>query len=222
MATLLSVPHHRASFGISEGFSFFQDQDEEDEVVFRPKSFSGPTPSRVVDGASIEQLADNRDQSSFFLTIPSLGSAKGSSESLEASSSINRGILRSKFTNYHRQPPAKRQRPARLQAGKADTESNDKSPSSESTISQAVAKLPVPPKLRPCAVCSEEFPEIEIAVRAAGGCNHRTKTCGDCSSSWIASQIETVGWEHVRCPECPRLLSYDDIKSAASKDVFLR
>jgi hypothetical protein len=94
------------------------------------------------------------------------------------------------------------------------------SPTSDSTTSVPESEPILPPILQSCVVCAEEFEEPKVSIRTAGSCSHRTKTCGDCFSSWVASQIETVGWDQIRCPECPRLLSYDDIKSATTEEVF--
>jgi hypothetical protein len=250
MASLLSVNPHRASFHMDNPFPFLpHENDDEDEITFRPKSFSGPPSRHIIDGSTIEQLADGRAQdrpktfsrtiskrivdgstieqladggaqNSFFVTVPKQDSPKKPTGQLTDNADANNAILNSKITNHHLQPPVKRQRPARFTARKAENKTENISLSQENESLAAPTEPTVPSQLQTCLVCSEDFAELKISIPAAGACSHKTKTCGDCSSSWIASQIETVGWDQIRCPECPRLLSYGDIKSAASNEVF--
>jgi hypothetical protein len=219
----MALATHRRSFTPSTGFLSFQNHDDDEEVVDRPRSFSGSLPQYLVDGASIEQLADNRAGKSFLLVPSPTISHKKPTEVRNDYPSSSPTILRSKFTNHHRQPPRRRQRPTEITPAKTEEEITEPiTPLPESASSDILSVIPEPPKIQYCVVCSENFTTPEIVVRAAGGCTHRSRTCGDCSSSWIASQLEIMGWENVRCPECPRLLSYDDIKSSASEQVFQR
>jgi hypothetical protein len=213
----------RRSVTPSLGFSSFQNHNSEDEVVVRPKSIAGSSPQHIVDGASIEQRADNPARSSI-LSVPSPSILhKTSTKDRDEYPSSSPTILRSKFTNHHREPPKRRQRPAKLTAEKTGEETAETVlPSPESTTPDLLYLKLEPREIQYCSVCSEDFTAPETVVRAAGGCSHRTKTCGNCTSLWIASQLETVGWEYVRCPECPQLLSYDDIRLSASKQVFHR
>jgi hypothetical protein len=76
------------------------------------------------------------------------------------------------------------------------------------------------PILRMCTVCAEETSIDNFPVRPTLWCSHESNTCRGCVSSWILSQLETAGWERLRCPDCPEPLSSSDIQELANTDVF--
>ena len=53
-------------------------------------------------------------------------------------------------------------------------------------------------------------------------CDHPLRVCLPCFRHHIEVQMETVGPEHLSCPECPNPLQHDQIRHLASKEVFER
>jgi hypothetical protein len=82
--------------------------------------------------------------------------------------------------------------------------------------------LPSLPKIRACDVCTDECPISEFDNPPTSNCKHVGKTCRVCVGSWIASSLESQGWESIRCPDCTESLSTSEIKQFASSEVFER
>jgi hypothetical protein len=73
-----------------------------------------------------------------------------------------------------------------------------------------------------CAVCGDDKRVSEMPQQITINCTHPTTTCKDCASQWIASSMDTVTWDRLRCPECPQILGYDDVRSLAKSFLFRR
>ncbi|KAI9642074.1 hypothetical protein NHQ30_009945 [Ciborinia camelliae] len=85
-------------------------------------------------------------------------------------------------------------------------------------------KTPEPKvELRECSICAEEltpdnFPHHNIT----SDCAHDAACCYTCLSQCIGVQIESKQWDQITCPECPALLSFDNVKTFASETDFIR
>lgn len=74
---------------------------------------------------------------------------------------------------------------------------------------------------RSCTICMEELIVLKFPLRpAASGCKHPIKTCKDCLSSWLASELEDKGHAALKCPDCSEAMSYVDVRRAASRETF--
>lgn len=71
-----------------------------------------------------------------------------------------------------------------------------------------------------CAVCGEDKRVTEMPRRITARCEHLPTTCKDCLAQWIDSSMDTVTWDQLRCPECPRHLKYQDVQAFASRKTF--
>ncbi|KAH8195257.1 hypothetical protein TruAng_010581 [Truncatella angustata] len=78
------------------------------------------------------------------------------------------------------------------------------------------------PETENCAVCSDDKRVSEIPRHVTRSCEHKSNTCKDCVGQWITSSMETLAWDRLKCPECPQLLQFDDVRAFASPDVFVR
>lgn len=79
-----------------------------------------------------------------------------------------------------------------------------------------------PPK-RSCIICTDakrigKFPQDKITAR----CGHEPQVCSKDVQTWITSELESKGWENIRCPECREPLERSDIRKLASKKTFAR
>lgn len=73
-----------------------------------------------------------------------------------------------------------------------------------------------------CVVCGDDKRVSEMPERITGSCGHEPNTCNDCIGQWIASSLDTTAWDRLRCPECPQLLAYEDVRIFADREVFDR
>ncbi|KAF7889978.1 uncharacterized protein EAF02_002393 [Botrytis sinoallii] len=78
------------------------------------------------------------------------------------------------------------------------------------------------PQLKECSICAEELALADFPDRITAGCAHDSSCCNGCLSQSICVQIETIQWDQLACPECPELLSFDNVKSFASEADFIR
>ncbi|XTI93253.1 hypothetical protein V2W45_1430445 [Cenococcum geophilum] len=79
-----------------------------------------------------------------------------------------------------------------------------------------------PPK-RLCIICTDakqigKFPQGKITAC----CGHEPQVCSEDVQIWITSELESKGWENIRCPECRELLERSDIRKLASKKTLAR
>ncbi|KAI0967113.1 hypothetical protein F4678DRAFT_259886 [Xylaria arbuscula] len=92
----------------------------------------------------------------------------------------------------------------------------------ESAFVEAEAWLLAPTKT--CTICAEEK---RVSEMPTGGiitkdCGHTAWTCKECISQWITSSMETVAWNRLRCPECPKFLTHRDVEKFATRDISNR
>jgi hypothetical protein len=94
---------------------------------------------------------------------------------------------------------------------------------------QEVMKPELPERMRisrirqTCAVCKETRHIAHYSTWApTTRCKHPSQTCVPCMQKWIATCIETKGWDGCICPECSEPLAYDDVKLFATQEVFAR
>ena len=79
-----------------------------------------------------------------------------------------------------------------------------------------------PPK-RLCIICTDakqigKFPQGKITAC----CGHEPQVCSKDVQIWITSELESKGWQNIRCPECREPLERSDIRKLASKKTFAR
>ncbi|CAJ2512744.1 Uu.00g008630.m01.CDS01 [Anthostomella pinea] len=80
------------------------------------------------------------------------------------------------------------------------------------------------PETETCAVCSEDkrVSEMPNQMRITTACEHESATCKECVDQWIASSLDTMTWDRLKCPECPQLLAFDDVRGSATRETFDR
>ncbi|RMZ03513.1 hypothetical protein D0864_02956 [Hortaea werneckii] len=76
-------------------------------------------------------------------------------------------------------------------------------------------------RLRECVVCGDTKDPLDFPVKApTPGCRHPSRLCSQCLQSWVASELDSKGSEGIKCPECPQILQYADVRQAASQETF--
>ncbi|KAK6841964.1 hypothetical protein PG987_002824, partial [Apiospora arundinis] len=78
------------------------------------------------------------------------------------------------------------------------------------------------PETETCVVCSDEKGVSEFPARITKTCSHQPTTCGDCIGQWIASSMDSVSWDRLKCPECSGLLAFEDVRAFADPETFQR
>ncbi|KAI1774969.1 hypothetical protein F4818DRAFT_57311 [Hypoxylon cercidicola] len=75
-----------------------------------------------------------------------------------------------------------------------------------------------------CIVCSDEkrVSEMPNRRRITASCEHDSSICKECVGQWIVSSMDTVTWDRLKCPECPQLLKYENVRAFALREVFNR
>ncbi|KAI9769872.1 MAG: hypothetical protein M1839_003569 [Geoglossum umbratile] len=75
---------------------------------------------------------------------------------------------------------------------------------------------------RICETCSESKYEIDYTDRVEWerNCEHEFNTCRVCTAIHIASTLENVGCEQIKCPQCERHLTRIEIKWLADDETF--
>lgn len=77
------------------------------------------------------------------------------------------------------------------------------------------------PRFRDCEVCAETKTIFEFSPRpTTSTCTHTVNTCKECISSWLASELEDKGHQHLQCPECSSPLSHEDVRRSATPETF--
>ncbi|EMR71605.1 putative ring finger protein [Eutypa lata UCREL1] len=61
-----------------------------------------------------------------------------------------------------------------------------------------------------CSVCSDDKRISEMPRKITASCTHPVTMCKECVTQWIASSLDTVAWDRLKCPECPELLRFED------------
>jgi hypothetical protein len=78
------------------------------------------------------------------------------------------------------------------------------------------------PLTETCVVCSDDKRVSEMPRRITRSCEHPINTCKTCVGQWIKSSMDTLAWDRLKCPDCPQLLRYDDVRAFASPETFKR
>ncbi|KAI1505249.1 hypothetical protein F5X99DRAFT_275730 [Biscogniauxia marginata] len=75
-----------------------------------------------------------------------------------------------------------------------------------------------------CTVCDDDkmVSEMPRRRRITKDCKHEATVCKECVEQWITSSLEPITWDRLKCPECPQLLKFGDVRAFASKDTFER
>lgn len=73
-----------------------------------------------------------------------------------------------------------------------------------------------------CAICMEDRKITEMPIKVTAECRHLEVPCKDCLKQWLKSSLETTTWDRLKCPDCPALLGYTDMRRYASKETFDR
>jgi hypothetical protein len=74
-----------------------------------------------------------------------------------------------------------------------------------------------------CEVCLENPDSTSFYNRKLEiSCGHLNRVCVNCVQNWISSTLEANGLVNIRCPLCPQELTYDNIRSLATNDIFTR
>ncbi|KAI2617612.1 hypothetical protein GGS26DRAFT_401290 [Hypomontagnella submonticulosa] len=86
------------------------------------------------------------------------------------------------------------------------------------------AEAELVPLSEECIVCSDEkrVSEMPNRRRITAACEHDSSICKECVGQWIASSMETVTWDRLKCPECPQLLKFENVRAFATQEVFNR
>jgi hypothetical protein len=85
-----------------------------------------------------------------------------------------------------------------------------------------LASEEISPPTRMCVVCGDAVPVSQLP--ALMSCNHEPRTCADCFSNWIASELESKGWQNISCPEtnCRNTLQHAEVQIYATLEIFLK
>lgn len=74
-----------------------------------------------------------------------------------------------------------------------------------------------------CYVCDEELDPLDFPIDApTSACQHPAITCTDCLHQWVGAQLDTNGFQSIKCPDCKGLLSWTDMRRVATPAVFSR
>ncbi|OMP86737.1 putative RING finger protein, partial [Diplodia seriata] len=78
--------------------------------------------------------------------------------------------------------------------------------------------------VRECAVCGDAKPNADFPDETRLQCKHVWRTCGECAQAWIASGLESKGWDQIKCPEegCEAFLGHADVSQLADRATFQR
>lgn len=56
---------------------------------------------------------------------------------------------------------------------------------------------------------------LEYPTSAIQRCHHEFDVCRSCTATHISVSLESSDAEHITCPQCHRVLSYDEVRSLA-------
>ena len=77
--------------------------------------------------------------------------------------------------------------------------------------------------MKTCIICTDNLHVLEFDIKPpTARCDHPIDTCHNCLQQWVASEFESKGWEHIKCPQCPEQLEFADMQAAADPEVFTR
>ncbi|KAI1641203.1 hypothetical protein F4809DRAFT_216014 [Biscogniauxia mediterranea] len=80
------------------------------------------------------------------------------------------------------------------------------------------------PTTESCIICTEDkrVSEMPHRRRITKACSHDANMCKECVAQWITSSLETLRWDRLKCPECPQLLKFENVRAFATEDTFKR
>lgn len=88
-------------------------------------------------------------------------------------------------------------------------------------IFNAPATRPNP--TRQCPICATTRSVTRFPTHSpTSACKHDASVCRRCLRRWLAAQFETKAWNELKCPMCPSVLLYSDVREFASTDMFKR
>jgi hypothetical protein len=73
-----------------------------------------------------------------------------------------------------------------------------------------------------CTVCGDKKRGSRFPTSMTKNCSHSVKTCKSCVRTWATSQLDSNGWNKIRCPECPELMGKSDMRSLATTATYER
>lgn len=73
-----------------------------------------------------------------------------------------------------------------------------------------------------CTVCGDKKRASRFPATITKSCSHTVRTCKACVRSWTSAQLDSKGWNKIRCPECPEMLGRNDIRDLAKADTYER
>jgi hypothetical protein len=80
-----------------------------------------------------------------------------------------------------------------------------------------------PSSIRQCPICASNRSISRFPTRSpTSACTHESSVCRRCLRRWLATQFETKAWNELKCPMCPSVLLYSDVREFASTDMFKR
>ncbi|KAK6078109.1 E3 ubiquitin-protein ligase RNF19B [Seiridium cupressi] len=78
------------------------------------------------------------------------------------------------------------------------------------------------PQTESCLVCGDDKRVSEMPGSITKSCEHEPTTCKECVGQWISSSMDTLAWDRLKCPECPEILSFADVRAFAGREIFAR
>ncbi|KAF2482800.1 hypothetical protein BDY17DRAFT_236396, partial [Neohortaea acidophila] len=83
-------------------------------------------------------------------------------------------------------------------------------------------KVKKPPARKDCSTCGRTLSPGSFPKAATSNCKHKATACKACLKKWITAQLDTVTYDNLACPECPQLLTNQDVKANATKPTYER
>ena len=79
------------------------------------------------------------------------------------------------------------------------------------------------PTMPNCFSCGEFGPPHRFPKPPEGSeCTHPTRMCAECWQGWLASQLDTVRPNMIRCAECDELIGQVDMQLRADAETYER
>lgn len=116
-------------------------------------------------------------------------------------------------------------RSARLQAAYANEGRLAPLHDPEKRITKPKPKVP-PNQRKPakldCATCGRNLGRHYFPKAVTRKCAHNITTCKACTKTWISTQLDTVTYDNISCPECPELMDDASVKANATRAAYDR
>ena len=86
-----------------------------------------------------------------------------------------------------------------------------------------ISREPAPRNTRDCIICTEELPSFSFPERApTAECTHDISICTAYMDKRTTEDLETHGWDKIRCSICFFSLNHSKIQRGASAETFAR